>query len=43
MKKIQLGFINGVASNGRHIVIVDDEDYDFLMQWSWYAKKERYT
>lgn len=22
---------------------VDDEDYDFLMQWKWYASKSRQT
>lgn len=23
--------------------LVDDEDYDYLMQWKWHAKKDAYT
>ncbi|MDX9913919.1 MAG: HNH endonuclease [Candidatus Moranbacteria bacterium] len=36
MKEIKLGTKNLFAQ-------VDDEDYDFLMQWKWYACKHRYT
>lgn len=30
-------------ANGRGIAIVDDEDYDRLTQWSWYAQSHRRT
>lgn len=35
MKEIQL-------TQGQ-VALVDDQDYEFLSQWKWYAQKDRYT
>lgn len=39
VKKIPLGS----RKYPGHYALVDDEDFDFLNQWKWYAKKGRYT
>lgn len=45
MKEIKLGQIKkSKYSKYSHLVaLVDDENYDFLMQWNWYALKDNNT
>lgn len=38
MKLIELSK-SGDKNKGKYFTMVDDEDYDWLMQWEWYAAK----
>ena len=36
MKEIKLS--QGSKNAGKYVALVDDSDYDYLMQWKWFAK-----
>lgn len=41
MKIIPLGTTN--RAKNKAFAMVDDEDYDYLMQWKWYVLKNKYA
>lgn len=44
MKEIKLSTTNRCKHHALKLVaLVDDEDYDWLMQWNWYGEKNRNT
>lgn len=43
MKEIKLSQTNCKNRHLNLVALVDDDDYDYLMQWKWYANKHRNT
>ena len=39
----QTGIMKTIELTQGQVALVDDEDYEYLMQWKWFAKKHRQT